>query len=181
MESIILLLTGQGSIIRIAPNEVAIADPIAIKTIYSISSAFTKVCSIDSLGREQRGLKISATKTTFQTDFYPIWRPSFARYPDLFTNLDEKSHANRRKIVNNLYSMSNIVRSEENIDNCTRTLMEKFHEAAEKGTPIDVSKWAQWYVCSRHYIVRIDLGSNARAYHAYVFQVRVRRYRRTFL
>ena len=65
MQSRILLLIGQGSIVRIAPNEVAIADPTAIKTIYSISSAFTKVCGIYSLGQEQRGLKVSATKTTF--------------------------------------------------------------------------------------------------------------------
>ncbi|KAI4657680.1 uncharacterized protein J4E78_006068 [Alternaria triticimaculans] len=108
-------------IIRIAPNEVAIADPTAIKTIYSISSGFTK------------------------TDFYPLFRPSLARYPDLFTNLDEKSHASRRKIVNNLYSMSNIVRSEANIDNCTKTLMEKFHGIAVKGDAIDVSTWVQWY------------------------------------
>lgn len=46
MQSGVLLLTVQGPIIRIAPNEVAIADPTAIKTIYSISSGFTKVCSI---------------------------------------------------------------------------------------------------------------------------------------
>ena len=36
------LLTTQGPIIRIAPNEVAIADPNAIKTVYSINSGFTK-------------------------------------------------------------------------------------------------------------------------------------------
>ncbi|CAN9187219.1 unnamed protein product [Alternaria alternata] len=110
-----------GPIVRIAPNEVAIADPTAIKTIYSVSSGFTK------------------------TDFYPTFRPSFARHPDLFTDLDEKSHARRRKIVNNLYSMSNIVRSEESIDNCTRTLMEKFHEISQKHDVIDMSTWLQWY------------------------------------
>jgi hypothetical protein len=46
------LLTVQGPIIRIAPNEVAIADPTAIKTIYSISSGFTKVCSVYLLSQE---------------------------------------------------------------------------------------------------------------------------------
>jgi len=52
MQSGILLLTVQGPIIRIAPNEVAIADPTAIKTIYSISSGFTKVCDMYLLGQE---------------------------------------------------------------------------------------------------------------------------------
>jgi len=47
--------------------------------------------------------------------------------------------------------MSNIVRSETNIDNCTKTLMEKFHEIAVKGDAIDVSTWVQWYVSSQHY------------------------------
>jgi hypothetical protein len=33
----------EGSIVRIAPNEVAISDPEAIKCIYSTHSGFTKV------------------------------------------------------------------------------------------------------------------------------------------
>lgn len=35
-----------GKIVRIAPNEVAISDPEAIKTIYGINSGFTKVRGI---------------------------------------------------------------------------------------------------------------------------------------
>lgn len=35
----------QEPIVRIAPNELAIAGPKAIKTIYSIHSGFTKACS----------------------------------------------------------------------------------------------------------------------------------------
>ena len=34
-----------GTIIRIAPNEISVADPSAIKTIYSSNSGFTKVFS----------------------------------------------------------------------------------------------------------------------------------------
>lgn len=33
----------EGPIVRIAPNELAISDPDAIKTIYAVNSGFTKV------------------------------------------------------------------------------------------------------------------------------------------
>jgi hypothetical protein len=39
-----ILLNTTGPIVRIAPNEVAIADPNALKTIYAAHSGFTKVC-----------------------------------------------------------------------------------------------------------------------------------------
>ncbi|CAK7201538.1 hypothetical protein SEUCBS139899_004244 [Sporothrix eucalyptigena] len=110
-----------GPIVRIAPNEVAIADPDAIKTIYGINSGFTK------------------------TDFYTPWRPAWCKYPDAFTNLDEKLHASRRKITNNLYSMSSIARSEESIDLCTAVLLEQMTKYAQSGATLDMAAWAQMY------------------------------------
>ena len=67
------------------------------------------------------------------------------KYPDAFTALDEQVHSSRRKIVNNLYSMSNIVRSEESIDVCTSMLMTKMEEFARRGDVIDLAKWSQMY------------------------------------
>ncbi|KAL3455993.1 cytochrome P450 [Aspergillus heterothallicus] len=110
-----------GSIIRIAPNEVAISDPASIKEIYSINSGFTK------------------------TDFYAPWRASFARFPDHFTSTDEKLHGQRRKIVNNIYSMSNIVKSEPLIDTCTELFMTRMGEFAERSQLVDLATWVQWY------------------------------------
>ncbi|KAH7126509.1 cytochrome P450 [Dactylonectria estremocensis] len=104
-----------GPIIRIAPNEVAIADPEAIKVIYAVNSGFTKVII------------------------------EFSRYPDSFTCLDERVHASRRKLVNNLYSMSNIVQAEEGIDSCTEMFMARMKEFATTGEIIDVAKWSQMY------------------------------------
>ncbi|KAL2783796.1 cytochrome P450 [Aspergillus keveii] len=110
-----------GSIIRIAPNEVAISDPASIKEIYSINSGFTK------------------------TDFYTPWRASFARFPDHFTSTDEKLHGQRRKIVNNIYSMSNIVKSEPLINTCTELFMTRMGEFAERRQLVDLATWVQWY------------------------------------
>ncbi|EUC31177.1 hypothetical protein COCCADRAFT_101960 [Bipolaris zeicola 26-R-13] len=110
-----------GPIVRIAPNEVAIADPEAIRTIYSAQSGFTK------------------------TDFYLPFRADWARYPDAFTNLDERQHSERRRIVNSVYSMSNIIQLEEDIDRCVQLLIAKFTDRAMKGSIIDMSEWVQWY------------------------------------
>lgn len=48
-----------GPIIRIASNEVAIADPEAIRTIYSAHSGFTKVSALSSLFPKRKNTKSS--------------------------------------------------------------------------------------------------------------------------
>ncbi|RYO45162.1 hypothetical protein AA0116_g13383, partial [Alternaria tenuissima] len=93
-----------GPIVRIAPDEVAIADPEAIRTIYGAQSGFAK------------------------TDFYLPFRAAWGRYLDAFINLDERRHAKRRRIVSSLYSMSNIVKLESKIDRCVQTLVKKLDE-----------------------------------------------------
>lgn len=67
------------------------------------------------------------------------------KYPDAFSNLDEKQHASRRKITNNLYSMSSIVRSEDSIDVCTAVLMDKMAAFAQTGETLDLAAWSQMY------------------------------------
>lgn len=74
------------------------------------------------------------------------------KYPDSFTSLDEKEHASRRKIVNNLYSMSSISRSEDSIDLCTDTLLDKMNSFSESGEIIDMAQWAQmWVIITCHF------------------------------
>ncbi|KAF5234790.1 hypothetical protein FANTH_11979 [Fusarium anthophilum] len=67
------------------------------------------------------------------------------KYPDHFTCLDEQLHASRRRIVNNLYSMTNIVRAESAIDMCTDLFMLRMREYADSGEVIDISSWVQMY------------------------------------
>ena len=68
----------------------------------------------------------------------------WVRYPDLFTNLDERQHAERRRTVNSLYAISNIVKQEKHIDKCTDMLVEKFNKCASVGQAIELTTWVQW-------------------------------------
>lgn len=114
-----------GPLVRIAPNEVAVADPEAIKQIYRIKAPLSK------------------------TDFYPIWRNDkygFTKHPDNFTAIDERVHSNRRRIVNNVYSMSTILTLEPDIDRCCALLVQRLSELARTDAEVDLGEWLQWYV-----------------------------------
>lgn len=109
-----------GHLVRIAPNEVAVSDPSAVKIIYNIKSGFTK------------------------TDFYPPFAPNISPHGDHFTQLDEAKHAERRRFVNSVYSMSTILESEQYIDACSDVFLEKMSHFAKKGVHIDMGEWVQW-------------------------------------
>ncbi|KIY01582.1 uncharacterized protein Z520_03134 [Fonsecaea multimorphosa CBS 102226] len=99
-----------GTLVRIAPDECACSDPEAIKKLYRTQGPLTK------------------------TDFYSVWwNKSFSKYPDHFSVTDEKLHAKRRRIVNHIYSLSNILQSEGYIDTCSRLFMERLEEFANSG------------------------------------------------
>jgi hypothetical protein len=64
----------------------------------------------------------------------------------VFTSLDERQHAERRRIVNLLYSMSNVIQLEDSVGKYLDVLVEKFTECADKGSSIDMLEWIQWCV-----------------------------------
>lgn len=111
-----------GYLVRIAPNEVAVSDPSAVKIIYNIKSGYTK------------------------SDFYPPFAPNISTHGDHFTQLDEGKHAARRKLVNSVYSMSTILESEQYIDTCSDMFFEKMAQIAERGNAFDLGEWTQWQV-----------------------------------
>lgn len=112
---------------RIAPNEVSVADPEAIKVIYSVKSGFTK------------------------TDFYPPFAPGISPHGDHFSQMDERKHAERRRFVNSTYSMSTILEGERYIDACSEVFMEKMARFAETGREVDFGEWIQWCVLPSEY------------------------------
>lgn len=110
-----------GFLVRIAPNEIACSNPEAIKHIYRTQGPLSK------------------------TDFYIPWgNPSISKYPDNFSGTNEKLHSERRRIVNHIYSLSNVLQSEEYIDKCSKMFIQRFGEFADSGQQVDLGEWLQW-------------------------------------
>ncbi|KAF5866522.1 hypothetical protein ETB97_011407 [Aspergillus alliaceus] len=111
-----------GPLVRIAPDEIACADPEAIRKIYSTTSPLNK------------------------SDFYHIWNVgSFSKYPNAFAIVDEKLHFERRRIVNSVYSMSTVLTLESYIDDCSRLFVERMTERTVPDQAIDLGDWFLWY------------------------------------
>jgi len=110
-----------GPLVRIGPDEIACADPEAIRKIYPTSKPLTKA------------------------SFYTIWQnKTFSKYPDNFSNTNERLHSERRRIVNNVYSMSTILGLEPYIDICSALFVKRMGEFADSGAVIDLGDWLQW-------------------------------------
>jgi hypothetical protein len=112
-----------GPLIRVAPDETASSDPEAIKQIYRTQGPLAK------------------------SDFYTPWTEDSmtSKYPDHFGVTDEKLHAERRRIVSHVYSLSNVLQSEEYFDKCSDILIQKLTLFAQSQEVIDLGTWLQWY------------------------------------
>lgn len=110
-----------GPLVRIGPNEIACADPEAIRKIYPMSKPLNK------------------------SYFYANWHiTGFSKYPDLFSNTNERMHNERRRIVNGVYSMTTILTLEQYIDNCSALFVKRMGEFADSGAVVDLGTWLQW-------------------------------------
>jgi hypothetical protein len=72
--------------------------------------------------------------------------------------MDERQHAERRRILNSLYLMSNIIQLEDSVDKCVNVLVQRFTECAARGNSINMSEWVQW--CVRDIIDPHDIDTN---------------------
>lgn len=110
-----------GPLVRIAPDEIACADPEAIRKIYSTTSPLNK------------------------SDFYHIWDVgAFSKYPNAFAIVDENMHFERRRIVSSVYSMSTVLTLEPYIDNCSRLFVKRMTERTVPHEAIDLGDWFLW-------------------------------------
>ena len=76
-----------------------------------------------------------------QSDYYDAWAPPNNGYVGHFPARDEKEHSERRRIVNNVYSMSSVLESEDSIDTCTQVLSENLQDFAKQKSTVDLSQW----------------------------------------
>ncbi|KAL8941387.1 MAG: hypothetical protein Q9216_002265 [Gyalolechia sp. 2 TL-2023] len=79
------------------------------------------------------------------TDYYDAWAPPNNGYVGHFPTRDEKKHAERRRIVNGVYSMSSVLESEESINACTQLFCEKMQHFAQQGSVVDLGLWINMY------------------------------------
>ncbi|KAJ4294347.1 hypothetical protein N0V90_008037 [Kalmusia sp. IMI 367209] len=111
-----------GPIIRIAPNEVAVADPTAVSKIYPLQ------------------------KPNQKTDWYTAWRPStLDSRTDLFTELDEKTHTAYRRIVGSAYGLTSVLKNEESIDAVLTLFLKRVGEFADRKEAFDFGKWLEMF------------------------------------
>ncbi|KAF4453905.1 hypothetical protein F53441_3430 [Fusarium austroafricanum] len=130
-----------GSLVRIAPNIVSVGDPTAIKTIYGLTGAFTKVSGL--------GLSVSVVMLTLiiQSAFYPIQSISWNKKPqmNLFSTRDPVYHREQKKKVAHAYSLTSLLGSEAAMDSCTELFVSRLDEWAATEKPIDLGAWLQYY------------------------------------
>ncbi|KAF1939453.1 cytochrome P450 [Clathrospora elynae] len=111
-----------GPIVRIAPNEVSTAELSAIPKIYKNQQPLTK------------------------TDFYSVWGGgTISTQLDQFSETDERVHSNYRRIVNPVYTLSNVLKSEAYINKVSKLFVKRLGEHADRKEAIDLGKWLQMY------------------------------------
>jgi hypothetical protein len=111
-----------GKIVRIAPNEVSIDDPEAVKVIYGHATEFIKAPWYYASG--------------------PIHTDTGI---DLFTDTNEKRHAANRRKVANAYSMTALLEMEPFVDQCASGFETRLREFADTKTTFDLGHWLQCY------------------------------------
>jgi hypothetical protein len=107
-----------GPLVRIAPDEISIAAPSAIKQLYGTGRPVYK-----------------------KTDFYLPMRSGISAFPDPLTITDPAQHAERKRIVSALYTTSAALEAEPYITACVKTLVSQLSAAAYANVPLDLSDW----------------------------------------
>ena len=119
-----------GPVVRIAPNEVSISSPEAARTV------------------------LSAGKRFYKTDFYSVFPPP--ENPDIFTEVREEVHAQKKKVANVPYSMAAMQQLSPFIDDTIELLAARM-EGFIAGNPTDRFDLGAWL----HYFAFDVLGEVA--------------------
>lgn len=116
------VITITGNIIRIAPNYYSISDSSAVRTIYGHGTKFEK------------------------SEWYDAWNFSTdTSLTNLFSERTSKKHAEGRKKVASMYSMTSLVAYEPFVDNCIEIFKQRLDEFSTEGRCVDMAHWLQCY------------------------------------
>lgn len=99
----------------------SIDDPEAAKVIYGISSPLAK------------------------NKWFRAFGDPRVRNHNLFSAQDNKVHAQMRRMVASMYSMTTIKSYESFVNNCIGALLSQFDRLAVQADPIDLQRWMQCY------------------------------------
>lgn len=123
-----------GDVVRIAPNQVAIADVAGVSQIHKIGSGFLK--------------------SSFYTDLTP------AREPGIFAMQNPHDHAARRKLFARAFSNSSLKGNwEAEIRHKTTFAVSQIkNAAAQPGKGADVLKW--WTLMATDVITHLNFGES---------------------
>ncbi|KAH8880311.1 cytochrome P450 [Thozetella sp. PMI_491] len=113
-----------GPIVRIAPNEISISSPEAAR------------------------LLLSAGKRFFKTDFYAVFPPP--ENPDIFTEIREDVHAQKKRVANVPYSMAAMQQLSPFIDDTIELLVSKMNgfvspEGGAKRQQFDLGAYLHYF------------------------------------
>lgn len=110
-----------GPLVRTGANEISVADPTAIKSIYSGGSKFRK------------------------SDWYSVWQGH--RKFDLFGERDEKIHGQQRRLVSGSYSMAALRDLEPYVESAVKLFLQNMEE--RMGKVVDMGKWVHLFAFGR--------------------------------
>lgn len=114
-----------GPVVRIAPNEVSISSPEAARLV------------------------LSAGKRFYKTDFYGVFPPP--ENPDIFTEVREHVHAQKKKVANVPYSMAAMQQLSPFINDTVELLVSKLAGIAYQPVPdgrgpqVDLGAWLHYF------------------------------------
>jgi cytochrome P450 len=123
-----------GDVVRIAPNEVAVADVTGVSQIHKIGSGFLK------------------------SDFYAKLTPS--REPGIFAMQNPHDHAARRKLFARAFSNSSMkgIWEAEIRRKITLAVSQIKHAASQPGEGVDILKW--WTLMATDVITHLSFGES---------------------
>lgn len=147
-QSSIELTKCPGPLVRIAHNEISVADPAAIPIIYDTEQKWVKV-SLDCP-------MLYSTQRVWLTARKADWYSMFG-FPDPsdvnpFSATDPVEHKRMKRNVGPTYSMSALMDMEPSVDSTLSVFLQRLDRAAispttpvnERGSPIDLVQWLAW-------------------------------------